>query len=94
MRWRNKYIEEKKPEHGDYRIIYRFAWWPKKLKGATIWLEKYKRIEEFVVRFRYETYPNIGIAVEGIFGRWELREEKPIAQAVNIDRCEHSVKMP
>lgn len=35
------------PQPGDYKIEYRFAFWPKKIGNQIIWLEKYRQIFEY-----------------------------------------------
>lgn len=62
---------ELKPEVGDYRIEKRFAWWPEKVENKLIWLERYKIISEYSVRYRVVYLQGFGV-IQGTFGGWDL----------------------
>lgn len=44
MKWKNK-----KPKLGEVRFRTLFAWFPEEIGGYTVWLERYKVKEEFLV---------------------------------------------
>lgn len=65
-----------KPEEGDYKITVHFAWWPKKVKEGTIFLEKYKRVHEWRIRVRCHFISTYFYSVYA--GAWDVVEEKRI----------------
>ncbi len=48
----SKETKEQSPSVGDYKFKFLFAWWPTKVDGFTVWLERYKIVYEYRVRDR------------------------------------------
>lgn len=67
-----------KPNEGDYKIIKRFAWWPKRVQNQLIWLESYKVVYEFKIRKRAVFCQGYGVIGEVICGDWDFVTEQLI----------------
>jgi hypothetical protein len=63
------------PEVGDFKIIRRFAWFPKTVEDKVIWLEKYKRVYEY--RPKVDYYPGTFLRAADCLG-WDLIAEQLI----------------
>lgn len=48
MVWRSDYASENYTP-GDTRLRRTFAWWPKRINGDTVWLEKYETFQLYVI---------------------------------------------
>lgn len=69
--------QSSKPEIGDYRIEYKFAWWPKRVQNKIIWLEKYKRVFEYRRRNRLVNLHYAVIELKD-YPAWDLIAEQLI----------------
>jgi hypothetical protein len=65
MRWHAKGY--KKPEIGETRAVYKFAYLPTKVKGLWIWLEQYLSQQKFVENIVPDDFCGMGEIVQ----EWE-----------------------
>jgi hypothetical protein len=65
---------QKDPQPGDYRIDIKYAWWPVWTYDGIVWMERYKKIYEYVVRERLHFIGRFHFYHTG--GGWDLRQIK------------------
>lgn len=72
-------------EAGDLKIVTRFAWWPRRVDGMTVWLQRYQYLYEWIIRMRPLPY------VQGMrkvywaeLGEWELIAEKVLFRDTGV----------
>lgn len=70
-----KYALTSAPKDGDFKIIYPFAWWPKRVEDNLIWLERYQRAFKYAVKERVAYYPGVLITFKGVWGKWDCLGE-------------------
>jgi hypothetical protein len=65
---------ENKSKEGDLKTELKYAWWPTKVCGRTIWLKSYEQLFEYKIRDRITDTGRMIIRWHG--GGWDLVAEK------------------
>lgn len=65
-------------KEGDHKTTTHFAWWPKKVKEGTVFLERYERHHQYRKRLRIHQVGYHIIPVD--LPAWDIIEEKLISK--------------